>query len=525
MKRHSSAKQASGVRSKPTRGVIVGAIVSLLGGCATPVFEAGGDPGDRRVFSVALKNLKDRYIDEIDTGKTMTSGLAQLASIDDRLAIFQADGAVRVVFDGNVISEYPSPESGEIDDWAVLGAAAIRDARAASSEIGAEGQDGIYRTVFKGLIDDLDRYSRYLSPDAASRSRATRDGYGGIGITVEADDGDFVIRQVLSDTPAEKAGLRSRDRITGIDGKPVLSLSLNDVLAMLRGNIGDAVRITVIRPDSALPVDHEVVRDHIVPPSVTTRRKDGVLEISVSIFNQGTVGAVRRSIVDAVRKLGSKLTGIVLDLRNNPGGLLDQAIAVADLFLEQGRIVSTTGRHPRSNQIFDATPGRILADTPMAVLINGRSASAAEIVAVALRDSGRAVVIGSTSFGKGTVQTIVRLPNKAEMNITWARILAPTGQTLASEGIVPAVCTNLSAEKLEVLRKSLSDRSNPDNVRTAPGFAIQRQLSHFSADRRRACPPSSTRQDDDIDIARLLLSNGTAYAIAVAEPGPAVAER
>ncbi len=499
--------------------------VALLAGCAASRPDYGGDPSEERVFSVALKNLKSRYIEKIDLGNTMIQGLVQLASIDDRFAVFRANGAVKVMFDSAVIAEYPAPGPDNVEEWASLGAAVLRDARAASDHVVVENKDGVYKAVFKGVIQGLDRYSRYLSPDEANRNRASRDGYGGIGITVESSDGDYIVRQVLTGTPAEKAGLKSRDVITGIDGKPVHGLPFNELLKKLRGDIGDTVRLTLLRPGEKGEIDRTVVRDHIVPPSVTTRMQDGVLEIKVSIFNQGTVGAVRRAVVDAVRDQGSKLTGIVLDLRNNPGGLLDQAIGVADLFLEQGRIVSTIGRHPRSNQIFDATPGKVLSDLPMAVLINGRSASAAEIVGVALRDSGRAAMIGSTSFGKGTVQTIVRLPNKGEMNITWARIMAPTGQTLASQGIVPAVCTNLSPDDLAALRRILSDRTNYGDMKVAPGFAIQARLSHFSSARREACPPSGARQNHDVDIARLLLSNPPAYAVAVAHPDSGAVDR
>ena len=148
----------------------------------------------------------------------------------------------------------------------------------------------------------------------------------------------------------------------------------------------------------------------------------------------------------------------MLDLRGNPGGLLDQAIAVSDLFLTRGRIISTKGRHPESNQLFDASPGEVLPDVPMVVVVNGRSASAAEIVAVALRDSGRAAIVGSTSFGKGSVQTIIHLPNHAELNITWARIFAPSGQTLDSQGVVPAICTNVSGKRMAKILAALASQ-------------------------------------------------------------------
>jgi carboxyl-terminal processing protease len=497
----------------------------LVGGCAGPTAEHGGDPEEKRVFSVALHNLTERYIEPIDAGQTMTRGLAQLAVIDDRLAILERNGVITITYEGNTIAEYQAPAKDDIGDWASLSAAIIRDARSASDSVVAHSQDSIYRSVFAGLIKNLDRYSRYLPPDDARRSRATRDGYGGIGITISVRDGEFIIHRVLTDRPADAAGLKTNDQITQIDGQPVKGLPLREVLKLLRGDIGDSVRITVRRADAPAQLHHEVIRDHIVPQSVTTRQNRSILEIKLTIFNQGTVGAVRKAVVDAVRKMGSGLTGIVLDLRSNPGGLLDQAIAVADLFMGHGRIVSTKGRHPDSNQIFDATPGEVLNGMPMAVLINGRSASAAEIVGVALRDTGRAAIVGSTSYGKGSVQTIIRLPNRGEMNITWARIMAPTGLTLASQGIVPAICTNLSPEKLQTLKERLADQRKTSGITVMPGFAPQANLSHFSVSRRTACPSSNAIPVHDLEIARLVLANRDVYAMAIANPAANIAER
>ena len=315
------------------RCLATAALSGLVVGCTVPSERLDGDASEARVFSVALRNITERYIDPVDPGEAMTEGLAQLASIDDRLAIVARNGAVAITFSGNLIAEYHAPGKDRIGEWAALSAAILRDARSASDSIVVTSQDDIYRSVFSGLVKKLDRYSRYLTPEDAQRSRATRDGYGGIGVTIDATDGEFFIRGVLEDQPAAEAGLKTNDRIVEIDGKKVRGLALKEVQELLRGDIGDIVRLTVQRTDAPTPLNHDVVRDHIVPQSVTAQQEDGVLEIRITIFNQGTVGAVRKAIVNAVRKTGSRLTGIVLDLRGNPGGLLDQAIAVADLFM------------------------------------------------------------------------------------------------------------------------------------------------------------------------------------------------
>ena len=511
--------------SATLRNLALAGLLLPITACTTSTFHDDGNGSEKRVFSVTLKNLSERYIEPIQAGRLMVKGLGRLASIDDRLAVLQRDGSIAVTFDGHAVAEYPAPDMNRIAAWSSLGATVLRDARAASATIESQSKDEIYRSVLPGLISGLDRYSRYLPPEDARRSRATRDGFGGIGVTLEAVDGEFVIRRIVTDQPAAEAGLMENDRITHIDGKSLLGLPLKQVINLLRGDIGDAVHLTVSRDTAPKPLSKNVVRDHIVPASVTARQNGNILEIELSIFNQGTVGAVRKAVVKAVREQGSGLTGIVLDLRNNPGGLLDQAISVADLFMNRGRIVSTEGRHTDSNQIFDATPGQVLEGMPIVVLINGRSASAAEIVAVALRDSGRAAIVGSSSYGKGTVQTIIRLPNRGEMNVTWARIVAPTGQTLASQGIVPAICTNLPADAFNTLRTQLKNTDRTPEITDRPIFATQARLPHYSSVRRASCPPSRIAQKGDMEIARLLLANRRVYAAAVAHPAPNIAKR
>ena len=222
---------------------------------------------------------------------------------------------------------------------------------------------------------------------------------------------------------------------------------------------------------------------------------------------------------------GAAIKGIVLDLRGDPGGLLDQAVDIADMFLSEGRIITTNGRHPESNQIFDAESGDISGGLPIVVLINGRSASAAEILAVALRDRGRAVLLGSSSYGKGTVQTIIHLPNNGEMILTWARINAPSGQTLHHQGIVPAICSNNSEpavrETLDLLR--LAARSGGPlparRMRSVP------RGPHYSTEAHSACPPSESRPESDMEAAQLLLGNRVAYQQARLHSPPSTAQR
>lgn len=374
------------------------------------------------VLSEGIGALDERYIEPIQPDTVMMSGLAQLSNIDENLTVTRTPKSVFLAQEGVTIVERPLPASDNIDGWSELGAKILADAKRESPAFVAYSQEALLNFVFRGLVSGLDRYSRYLTPDDARNSRASREGFGGIGIRIDQIDGEYVVRTTFPDHPAIAAGLQPDDKITHIDGHPIHGLSLFDVVNKLRGQVGEAVTITLVRYGIAQSFNRKIIRDYIVTSTVAVRRRDKILEAHLTGFNTGTVGALRRAIVKTAREIGPGLQGIVLDLRGNPGGLLDQAIAVSDLFLTRGRIISTKGRHPESNQLFNASPGEVLPGVPMVVVVNGRSASAAEIVAVALRDSGRAAIVGSTTFGKGSVQTIVRLPNQAELNITWARI-------------------------------------------------------------------------------------------------------
>ncbi len=495
---------------------------ALLSGCGS--LPRHSDESARQVFTVALETLDDRYIDPISPDRIMMAGLSQLALVDDKISVARLQDTVLLRYYGETVSERAAPKSHNIEEWSALGARIIEDARGVSSPVASMDQDRLFEEIFHGFVDGLDRYSRYLPPEDARNSRASREGFGGIGVQIGRVNGEFVIDTIFPDRPATHAGLKEHDRITHVDGKSIKGLSLQDVVNRLRGRVGEAIRLTLQRAGLPESFEREIVRDYIVASTVTAQRHDNVLEIRLTGFNTGTVGELRRAIVKTAREIGPGLAGVVLDLRGNPGGLLDQAIAVSDLFLTRGRIISTKGRHPESNQLFDASPGEVLPKVPMVVLVNGRSASAAEIVAVALRDSGRAAVVGSTTFGKGTVQTIIRLPNQGELNVTWARILAPSGQTLDHQGIVPAVCTNLSSDRLKALMAALG-AANPAAGLDLVDLRMQAHLPHFSADRQKACEPTDQMGARDLEAARLLLVNKRLYASAIARLRPNIAER
>jgi len=495
----------------------------IIAGCTSDI-EKQNNLDSGNLLIVALENLTDRYIEPLQPGAMSINGLKKLIAVDPTLNIDRQETHITLSMDGTTLARHNLPDDSDIHEWADLTVQLMNRARSLSPTLARLSENETHKLLLSGIIENTDKYSRYLPPNAAGRSRETRDGFGGIGAVLDQVNDRVFIRSVTPNNPAAKAGLRENDQITHINGKSILGLSVGRVVKLLRGEVSTPVEIRINRENLEAPLSVTVIRDRVIRQSVVSRHTQNIAIFRIKSFNQGTVRALRASIVKAAKEMGSDLKGVVLDLRSNPGGLLDQAIAVADLFMIKGRIISTKGRHAESNQIFDATPGEVLAGLPMAVLINGRSASAAEIVAAALRDSGRAAIIGSTSYGKGSVQTIVRLPNAAEYHLTWARILAPSGQTLDSQGIVPVICTNISRDKLKNLKTALSGgKENSSAIQNI--YRPQAELPHYSKTRKLACPPSSIRPIDDIESAKLLLMNNKIYRSTIAHPPTNLAER
>ena len=327
------------------------------------------------------------------------------------------------------------------------------------------------------------------------------------------------------DTPAQRAGIITTDQITHIDGVPIYGLRQEAIVNRLRGPVDKSVKLTVRRKGAPESTEISVIRSRIIPPTVVASRWKNLLHLKISSFNQGTRSSLKREMRRAEGDFGTGIRGIVIDLRGNPGGLLDQAVEIADLFLSEGRIITTNGRHPESNQIFDSESGDIGGGLPVVVLINGRSASAAEILAVALRDRGRAVLLGSSSYGKGTVQTIIHLPNNGELILTWARIYAPSGQTLDQQGVVPAFCSNGAEPAIRETLELLRSAARSGDPLPARGIKSVPRGPHYSADAHSACPPSENRPETDMEAAQLLLGNRIAYQQARLHNPPSTAQR
>lgn len=468
-------------------------------------------PQAQEVFSAGFTSIKDKYIHDVDVRKLATEGIKGFAAIDPALTVATRERTIRLYLAGDEIARSPTPSPADINGWAKLTVDLARQARVHSRDMHDASAEKLYEAVFDGALSELDLFSRYAGADEARRNRANRDGFGGIGIRFAIKSGSARVTEVMADMPADKAGMKKGDQITHIDSEPVAPQT-RDIAAKLQGPPDSEVHVRVFRENEERSIDLTMDRQHIVPPTVTARLDGSVLFMRISNFNQGTAGAVAHEINAAKTTAKPSLSGLVLDLRGNPGGLLKQSIKVADLLLTHGHILSTRGRHPDSLHHYEAG-GRDIADgLPVVVIIDGKSASASEIVAAALQDRDRAVVVGTSSFGKGSVQTVIRLPNDGEITLTWSRFLAPSGYTMHGLGVRPTVCTNIDEKGL----KPFIERTIAERLKIRANFAAWRtpgwQDEAHRKSLRNACPAARRKGYDDVRIAKYLVDHRELYA-------------
>ena len=303
-------------------------------------------------------------------------------------------------------------------------------------------EEELIDAAINGMLSSLDPHSSFLPPDDFQDMRTqTRGEFGGLGIEVTQEDGFVKVVTPMDDTPAAAAGLMSGDFITHLDGESLLGLTLNEAVELLRGPVGSEIIITIVREGEEEPFDVSLVRDTIEMRAVRSRVEGDVPVLRIASFTEKTFPNLEDAINKHIEEAGGieNISGFVLDLRNNPGGLLTQAIKVSDAFLNQGEIVSTRGREGTNSERYNATEGDLAEGKPIVVLINGGSASASEIVAGALQDHRRAIVVGTKSFGKGSVQTIMPLQGSGAIRLTTARYYTPSGRSIQALGVAPDV--------------------------------------------------------------------------------------
>ena len=370
----------------------------------------------------------------------------------------------------------------------------------------------LIEAAINGMLTALDPHSSYMNAKSFSDMQVQVQGqFGGLGIEVTMENGFIKVVSPIDDTPAASAGLKPNDLIVAIDGEPVQGMSLADAVERMRGPVNSTIKLTIKR-ENRDPFEVSLKRAIVKIQSVKSQLiGNDVAYIRITSFNEQTNSGVQAAMKSLTGKPGVKLTGIVLDLRNNPGGLLDQAIGVSDDFLDKGEIVSTRGRRAEDAQRYDAKPGDITNGMPMVVLINGGSASASEIVAGALKDHHRAMLLGTRSFGKGSVQTIIQLPGHGAIRLTTARYYTPSGRSIQAEGIQPDIVVEpAKIEKLaEVqipheadLRGALKNTDPGQTNKPADKNAKPASATPESAPSSNTVDPSVMGTSEDYQLAR-----------------------
>lgn len=476
------------------------------------------------VFAAGFAGITEKYIDPVSVEDIAIEGLRGLGVIDPDLTLTRVPGQgneitarAEIVLDagGEELIRLPAPAPGDVNGWASLTTKITLAARQASSEFQSADMEAVYEAVFDGVLSNLDIFSRYAGAETARRNRDKRDGFGGIGIRYRAKDGVPVLSNVLPRTPAARAGLRKGDRLTHVDGIAIRGLSRKEVSKLLRGPTHTEVEVTFIRPGEADRRTVVLTREHIFPPTVTEKTNDGIVTLTLSSFNRNTARSLSRKLDKARTLLGGAMKGLILDLRGNPGGLLKQSVKVADLLLTQGRIISTRGRHADSLHRYEAGGRDLAFGLPVVVLVDGKSASAAEIVAAALQDRNRAVIVGTASFGKGSVQTVLRLPNDGEITLTWSRLVAPSGYMFHGLGVRPSICTSgLSNEALDVIKTAMSNRAKIEDMLVAWRRPVLQDKDKRTR-LRNSCPSQRRRGDLELKIAKRLILQSALYASAL----------
>ena len=302
--------------------------------------------------------------------------------------------------------------------------------------------EDLVTAAINGMLTSLDPHSSYLSAkDFEDMQVQTRGEFGGLGIEVTQEEGFIKVISPMDGTPAAKAGILAGDYITQVNGESVSGLMLDDAVEKMRGPIGSEIIITVVRQGTAEPFDVSIIRDTIKLTAVRGRVVGKTVVLRITTFNDQTTSGIKAELDKGLKELGGleNLDGVVLDLRNNPGGLLNEAITASDAFLDKGEIVSTRGRAAGSGERYNAEPGDLINGKPIVLLINGGSASASEIMAGALQDHRRAIVVGTKSFGKGSVQTLIPLRGDGAMRLTTARYYTPSGRSIQALGISPDI--------------------------------------------------------------------------------------
>ncbi|WP_085581877.1 S41 family peptidase [Thalassospira mesophila] len=495
----------------------------LLASCAPRLPMAPDDEYDTQtiaVLSQAIRLLENRYIDPLPPEQLAFKAIEGLQPLDPDIKVDLTPDLIIARYGKDPITRLPLPADTPDDDannnsanvWASLVMDCVRAYRVYSPALRQVSALDLQSYLISGAIDGLDPYSRYENPNRAAISRDRREGYIGIGVDVIAGSGYPVIKKITENSPATQYGLHPGDQIVSVDGTDLYNRSRLDVSQQLKGAPETIAQLEINPTGSNMVRAVSVPRARIIARTVFPEIRHNALIIEVSSFNNDTADEIDQAIHDARIWSNGPLQGIIMDLRGNRGGLLNQGVSVADAFLTSGPIGTTITRVPAAKHIFTSDARDVTHGLPLVVLINGRTASSAELVAAALQDRARAVLVGSTSFGKGAVQAINDLANHGTITFTWSRLVAPSGYTFDRIGLHPAICTSKAAD---ISPRQLVLDSQKQTGQLSAIMAAWRQVNFLDESTRHklrnTCPPSYDADKFDIDVALALIENPVAY--------------
>ncbi|MEX2643207.1 MAG: S41 family peptidase [Acetobacterales bacterium] len=511
------------------RGAIAAGILALAMATASPAQASVFDQSrSELVFTKAFRTIGERYLAPVDFHAMTLAALQALHGKDAGLRLVAQGGTLYLYISESVVGTYALPGSNEAEAWAALASQAAAGAHSHSTLLSEAGAEEIYELILDAALGTLDSFSRYSPPREARDHQAQRRGFGGIGIRFTRVDRGIRIEKVLPGTPAIDGDLREGDLVIAVGRKGLRGLTAEEVTDLLRGPIDSIVDLSVIRGNGEGPFPLALRRAQVIPPTVAIEADDGIVTARVSGFNGNTVPSLRRALVQQQHMHPDGLRGVILDLRGNRGGLLRQAVEMVDLFVPAGEIIATKGRHASSSRTYRASGEAIAVGVPMVVLINGHSASSAEIVAAALQDHHRALIVGTNSYGKGLVQTVVQLPNEGEMALTWSRVVTPSGYPLQGLGVLPTICTSADKAGLKWQFDRLREGSELEITRVLSEWRLVRDAQPAVLERLRAACPGPENAAIELEAAHSLLVEpgliDRAIRMERGAPGPAATE-
>ena len=469
------------------------------------------------VYTEALAFMAPRILEPVPVSQLTVWGLRGLTALDPDLTAALHDGALLLSNRGRRVAEIAAPKDETPAAWATAAVTLSGAGVGASALLRRAGTKGIIQAFFDELFNHLDPYSRYVGPNDAGPDRERRTGQAGLGVSLSRGSGSQIqVQSVISESPAALAGLRIGDTITAVDGQAATGQDPGTIASLVAGPEGTSVTLSWRSRDGHAH-GATLIRAMVPPETVFSERVADLLVIRITGFSHSSDLQLAHALQDGLAA-AVQPAGVVLDLRGNRGGLLRQAVTISDTFLPDGIVAMAAGRDPDSNHIWRSSEGELAEGMPLIVLVDGRSASAAEILAAALADRGRAVVVGSSTLGKGLVQTIDPLPNGGELFVTWSRVLAPLGWPVQGLGVLPQVCTSLGREALGRQIAALSAGEQPMAEALRADRAARAPLAPAQVVALRNICPAAGGTDLDLDAARELVRNPAAYAAALLPP-------